>query len=170
MPKSDPAKLVRVSVSLPFGMGKAEWESDPAERRAAWCLYVELITRVAVQAIPGDCWLFREALDSLYSLFESTRIVLKDGGPDLGRSKQSVAGIAIGVLNVGLRPFLSRWHPSLSSWETSRRPEVSQLEHERQWTDISEFKSQFQTLRGELSKYADALAAIAGIDSAISGI
>ncbi|MBW4477493.1 MAG: hypothetical protein KME54_11585 [Tolypothrix brevis GSE-NOS-MK-07-07A] len=27
MPKFDPAKLKKVSVSLPFGIGSAEWES-----------------------------------------------------------------------------------------------------------------------------------------------
>ena len=29
MPKFDPAKLKKVSVSLPFGIGSAEWEADP---------------------------------------------------------------------------------------------------------------------------------------------
>jgi hypothetical protein len=72
VPKRDPAKLTRVSLSLPFGLGKAEWESDPAERRAARALYVELITRVAVQKVEGEHWLLSEALDSLYSIFEST--------------------------------------------------------------------------------------------------
>jgi len=40
MPKRDSARLKKVSVSLPFGIGSAEWEADPTERRAAWSLYV----------------------------------------------------------------------------------------------------------------------------------
>ena len=36
--KGDPAVLKKVSVSLPFGIGKAEWEADLTERRAAWSL------------------------------------------------------------------------------------------------------------------------------------
>lgn len=51
MPRFDPAKLKKVSVSLPFGIGSAEWEADPTERRAAWSLYVELVTRIAVQTL-----------------------------------------------------------------------------------------------------------------------
>ncbi|NEO32772.1 MAG: hypothetical protein F6K36_20600 [Symploca sp. SIO3C6] len=48
MPKDNPAKLKKVSVNLPFGIGGAEWEADPTERRAAWSLYIELVTRISV--------------------------------------------------------------------------------------------------------------------------
>ena len=37
----DPAVLKKVSVSLPFGLGCAEWEADQTERYAAWSLYKE---------------------------------------------------------------------------------------------------------------------------------
>ena len=97
MPKQDPAKLKKVSISLPFGIGAAEWEADTTERKAAWSLYVELVTRVAVQSLEVDQGLVREALNSLYSLFGTTREVLKAAGPDVGASKNSVGGIAIAV-------------------------------------------------------------------------
>lgn len=99
MPKHDPAKLKKVSISLPFGIGSAEWEADTTERKAAWSLYVELVTRIAVQSLEVDQGLVREALNSLYSLFGTTREVLKAAGPDVGASKNSVGGIAIAVLN-----------------------------------------------------------------------
>ena len=79
--KGDPAVLKKVSVSLPFGLGSAEWQSDDTQRRAAWSLYVELVTRIAVQSLELDEGLLREALNSLYSLFGTTRQVLKDAGP-----------------------------------------------------------------------------------------
>ena len=63
--KSDPAVLKKVSVSLPFGIGSAEWEADPTDRRAAWSLYVELVTRIAVEPLEGDEGLVRGALNSL---------------------------------------------------------------------------------------------------------
>jgi hypothetical protein len=43
MPSQDPAKLKKVSISLPFGIGSAEWEADTTERKAAWSLYIELV-------------------------------------------------------------------------------------------------------------------------------
>src|SRR5207247_8780713 len=72
-------------------------------------------SRVAVQTPELDIGLSREALSSLYSLFGSTRRILRDAGPDVGCSRESVGGIAIAVLNLGLRPFVSKWHPDRKS-------------------------------------------------------
>ena len=77
MPKKDPAVIKQVTVSLPFGIGSASWESDQTERRAAWELYIELVTRIAVQPLATKEGLMREALNSLYNLFGSTREILR---------------------------------------------------------------------------------------------
>ena len=165
--KSDPAVLKKVSVSLPFGIGSAEWESDPTERRAAWSLYVELVTRIAVEPLEDEEGLLREALNSLYSLFGTTREILKEAGPGVGASYNSVGGIAIAVLNRGLRPFLTKWHPRLQVWEAKRPNDVSPSEYEQQWSEISELRRELETLRGDLSRYALALAEIAGVEKKI---
>ncbi|MBW4570530.1 MAG: hypothetical protein KME31_21645 [Tolypothrix carrinoi HA7290-LM1] len=44
----DRVSLETVSVSLPFGIGSMAWKVDLTERKAAWSLYVELVTRIAV--------------------------------------------------------------------------------------------------------------------------
>jgi len=163
MPRFDPAKLKKVSVSLPFGIGSAEWEADHTERKAAWSLYVELVTRIAVQPLEADLGLLREALTSLYNLFPVTRQVLKEAGPDVGASHDSVGGIAIAVLNNGLRPVLAKWHPLLQTWEAQRPPNVSPKEHERNWSDKAKLRSELEGLRQDLELYAQALATIAGV-------
>ncbi len=54
-----------VSLSLPFGIGSAvEWEVDRTQSRAAWSLYVELVTPIAVEPLKADERLVREALNS----------------------------------------------------------------------------------------------------------
>jgi hypothetical protein len=163
MPKSDPAKIKKVSFSLPFGIGSVEWEADPTERRAAWSLYVELVTRIAVQPLEVDQGLSREALTSLYNLFGVTRQVLKEAGPDVGASLDSVGGIAIAVLNNGLRPFLAKWHPLLQTWEAQRPPHLSLKEHERNWSEEPKLRDELELLRQDLEQYANALATIAGV-------
>jgi hypothetical protein len=164
MSKKDPAKLKQVSVNLPFGIGSAKWEADPTERRAAWSLYIELVTRVAVQSLTDDQGILREALNSLYSLFGTTRDILKEAGPDVGASRQSVGGIAILVLNNGLRPFLTRWHPELQMWESQRPPDVSHKQHEKNWQHEPELRTELAALRQDLAEYAKALGAIAGVE------
>lgn len=163
MPKKDPAVLKQVTVSLPFGIGSASWEADPTERHAAWELYIELVTRVAVQSLSADAGTVREAMNSLYSLFGSTREILRKAGPDVGASHDSVGGIAIAVLNNGLRPFLSKWHPLLQEWEAKKTPDISPQTHEKSWNQEPVLRSELEALRGDLEKYAHALADIAGV-------
>ena len=163
MAKKDPAKLKKVSVSLPFGIGSAEWEADSTQRKAAWSLYVELVTRIAVQPLEVDQGLLREALNSLYSLFGTTREILKAAGPDVGASHDSVGGIAIAVLNNGLRPFLANWHPRLQAWEAQRPTQLSPKEHECNWSEEPKLRTDLESLRKELEEYANALAIIAGV-------
>ncbi len=162
MPKTDPARLTSVKIKIPW-VGEAEWSADKTERRAAWSLYVELVTRVAVQGLPSNEGLLRETLNSLYSLFDSTRQILREAGPDVGASGRSVGGIAIAVLNCGVRPFLSRWHPQLSDWESRRDPKLSPGDHECRWSKYDQLRSELELLRSELESYAEGLAAVAGV-------
>jgi hypothetical protein len=164
MTKQDPAVLKEVSVSLPFGIGSAKWQTDPTERNAAWSLYVELVTRIAVQSLSTEQGFIREALNSLYTLFGTTREILKAAGPSVGASRRSVGGIAIAVLNNGLRPFLSKWHPALEEWEAKRPLEVSKKEHEQNWSDAPRLRQELESLRSDLEEYAKALAKIAGVE------
>lgn len=164
MPKNNPAVLKQVTVSLPFGIGSASWEADPTERNAAWELYVELVTRVAVQSLHPQEGLVREAMNSLYSLFGSTRDILRKSGPGVGASHDSVGGIAIAVLNNGLRPFLSKWHPLLQEWEEQKTDGVSPQAHERAWDKEMTARGELDALRSDLAKYAEALGAICGVE------
>lgn len=165
MSSSDPARLKKVSVNLPFGIGGAEWEADPTERRAAWSLYVELVTRITVQPLESEQGLLREALNSLYSLFGITRQILREAGPDVGVSRNSVGGIAIAVLNNGLRPFLSKWHPALEEWEAQRPNTTSGKQHEKDWSEEPQLRSELELLTKDLQKYAEALAKIVGVQN-----
>jgi hypothetical protein len=157
-------QITKVSISLPFGIGSAEWQPDPTERRAAWSLYVELVTRIAVQSLEPEGGLPREALSSLHELFPTTREILREAGPGVGASRESVGGIAITVLNHGLRPVLAKWHPRLQAWEARRSLTATPGEHAEWWPEELEFRRELESLRGELDRYADALATIAGVE------
>ena len=161
--KGAKAKLHRVKVALPFGIGEAEWGPDSTEQRAAWSLYVELITRTAVQPLAPDAGVAREALASLHSLFPITRAVLREAGPDVGAAIPTVGGIAVTVLNKGLRPFLTKWHARLLDWESKRPQTKSVPAHEAEWPQLSEFRKEFGELRVSLEKYALGLGRIAGV-------
>ena len=163
-PKKEKAKLTKVKVGLPFGIGEAEWTPDSAERDAAWRLYVELVTRIAVQELPDEHGLLREALASLYTLFGTTREILKDAGPQVGAKIPTIGGLAIRVLNRGLRPFLAKWHPLLLSWEAQRPVDKSASDHENAWQHGKQLRAELAELRKQLASYARALGAAAGVE------
>lgn len=105
----------------------------------------------------------REALNSLYSLFATTRETLRTAGPKVGASHNSVGGIAIAVLNNGLRPFLTKWHPALEEWEAQRPNGVSKKVHEQSWTEAQNLRKELDKIRCDLEEYAKALAKISGV-------
>jgi len=149
-----------------------KWKPDESERRAAWELYVELVTRISVAELrPGE-GLLREALSSLYSLFATTRGILRSYGPGiaqpkLGDSDLSFGYIAVTVLNVALRPVLSTWHPRLADWEAKKPADRSAMEHEQAWAHAEELRAGLNTLREELIDYANLLADAARVPSLI---
>jgi hypothetical protein len=167
-------KQFEVSLGLPFNLGSiaGTWEPDDQERRAAWELYVELITRISVDGPKEEEGFLREALSSLYTLFDTTRDILRRYGPDVatpkGASDLSFGQIAVTVLNLGLRPLLARWHPELAAYEATRPPEVSPLDHERRWGRRNALRVDLDELRGTLRAYAEQLAEVAGIPSLIA--
>jgi hypothetical protein len=162
---ADPARLDKVSVKLDLGFlsMETEWVTDPRERQVAWELYVELVSRIATQPLDPDEGLAREALDSLHDLFAITREVLRSAGPDVGMQERSVGYLALGVLNRGLRPFLSRWHPRLLQWEHARAPGLSAVDHERAWPLDIALRGELEALRSKMWEYARALSEIAGL-------
>src|SRR5207244_6175375 len=104
------------------------WEPDQAERDAAWEMYVELVTRISVAPLAPDEGLLREALSSLYTVFGTTRAILRKYGPSVARPKGegtlSLGHLAVAILNRVLRPVLAKWHPMLLHYEATREPSV----------------------------------------------
>jgi hypothetical protein len=148
-------KLRTVSINLPFGLGGVEVGVSEAEARAAWSLYVELATRVAVRPLGGQGFA-REALTSMYTLFGMTREVLRQAGPEIAEGPDALGPLAIRILNEGLRPFVTRWHTELRGFEESNGGETA-------WPLRAEFDRDLERVQAELGKYVDVLAQLAGV-------
>lgn len=167
-------KLSSISVNLKIpciGEITGIWEPDEGERQAAWEMYVELVTRISIAELrPGE-GLLREALSSLYTLFETTRTILRKYGPVVaqpkGKGKLSFGYLAVTILNTVLRPVLSKWHLLLLEHESTKANEVSPIEHEQNWSKYEELRDVLNETRLILIEYANVLAQVAGIPSLI---
>ncbi len=152
-----------VHIGLPFGLGgiSGTWAPEESERRAAWEMYVELVTRSSVARLPDDRGLLREVLASLYTLFESTREILRKYGPAVAKpgagEAVSFGHLAVAILNGALRPLLSEWHPRLLEHENLRPAEVSPVEWERSWNDNATLRAEIEQVRETLESYAGIL-------------
>jgi hypothetical protein len=156
-------KTKAIQFSIP-GWISVSMEPNEAEQRAAWILYVELSTRIAVQPFNAETGRLRRALDSLYLLFEITRGVLRDGGPALASGPASFGPVAIRFLTEVLAPFTTKWHEPLLSYELSRPKEQDELGHEREWDRFDEITNDLRLIQVNIQGYVRALGQVAGVD------
>ncbi len=162
----------KVSLNLPYIGGiEGSWEPDDSERKAAWEMYVELVTRAAVTGIQPEEGLLREDLNSMYALFNITRNILRGYGPGVAQPKGdnnlSFGFLSVAVLNTVLRPLLSKWHPLLKNYEDLCPNDISSVAYERAWKDHDTMREEINYARHVLTDYADLLAEVAGVPSLI---
>lgn len=137
--------LEKINLSLPFM--DVELKFADADKDAAWALYIELVTRSAIQPLLKDCGNEIAALESIYSIFPTTREILKE----YGRKGQSFSKIAIIVLNEVLRPFTSKWHRKAENGELND-PEVA-LQFRNELSDLQHDLLAFVTILAEISEF-----------------
>jgi hypothetical protein len=158
---------IEVNLKLPFISIKGTWIPNNKEQNAAWEMYVELITRISVAELKTDDGLLRESLSSLYTIFNTTREILRKYGPSIAKPKEdnklSFGYLAVAILNNVLRPVLAKWHPLLLDYENRRKEDVSVLEHEKNWDKYKELRESLRKTRVVLTDYANLLAEAAGV-------
>lgn len=137
--------LIKINLSLP--LIDAELEFTNADKEAAWALYVELITRSAIQTLSEDEGSEIAALESIYSIFPTTREILKE----YGRKGQSFSKIAIIVLNGVLRPFTSKWHRKVQNGELENSDAALQFRNEL--SDLQRDLLEFVKILAEISEF-----------------
>jgi len=125
---------------------KGEVKLENEAKDASWELYVELTTRITTQKLEhGD---EQTALTSVYSLFETTRLLLKK----YGRKSQQFSKIAIVILNQKIRPFTAKWHKE------------SQNGAFEDATKCKQFRNELEEIQRILNIYAHLLAELSGIE------
>ncbi len=160
---------IKLSFNIPL-LGGIEgiWKPNDAEKNAAWELYVELVTRISVVELKENEGTLSDALDSIYSLFKTTRDILKKYGPEvahpLEKNRISFGKLAVAILNYELRPLLSEWHPKLDSYLHNMDQHVSTGEHEAKWEYNMELRGRISATQKVLKDYSKILADVAKVD------
>ncbi len=138
--------LEKIKVKTPIL--ELDWAPNDPDKDAAWELYIELLTRITTQRLPKQHGNEKTALDSVHSLFKTTREVLKKKG----RECVQFTRIAVIVLNQIVRPFTAKWH---------------NLSLEGAFEDIEKckiFRSELAKLQNDLVNYTQMLADMANVE------
>ncbi|MPY60053.1 hypothetical protein [Streptomyces spongiae] len=155
------ARLSEVKVTVPQ-LSEFTFVVNNDARQVAWHLFVETATRVSTQPLAPDEGLIREAMNSLYSLFGTTRDILKESRPSVAATgAQTVESMALAMLNQELRPFLSGWHPRLREFETAHPDDP-----ESAWPDNAACRAELRTVQRHIHAYALGFARLAGVHDA----
>lgn len=135
---------------LKFSAGflEMQWSPQSADRDAAWRLYIEMLTRITTQPLIDDSGDEKSALESLVSLFATTRAIIHEHGRDC----MEFTKLAIVVLNQIVRPFTAKWHRIAS------KDDLSNSEVSRQ------FRNELAELQTTLRTYTQMLGQMAGIE------
>ena len=135
-------------IRLNLSVVALEIDFNENDRDAAWELYIEMLTRIVTQPLPAGSGDERAALDSVYSLFPTTRAILRRQG----RNALQFSKVAIPVLNQVVRPFTAKWHgESLAgAFDDPARRAL--------------FRAELELLQEDLWNYNRLLANIAGVE------
>lgn len=139
-------KMDSLKIKTPYL--EAEFKLNDSDKKAAWELYIELLTRITTQPLPHSDGDEKTALDSIFSIFPLTRSILKKNG----HSCIEFTKIAIVVLNQVVRPFTAKWH---------------KLSIENVFDNDNkcrEFREELIKLQGQLSIYSKMLADMVGVE------
>lgn len=151
-------RLTELTVSIP-NLTNLTFAVTPSNEGVAWRLFVESVTRISTQPLDERSGVIREALDSLYVLFQSVRKILLETRPTSGvDSAPTVEYLAIGMLNVQMRPFMAKWHPRLSGWEQSNPHTL-----ESDWPENAQCRAEMEAMRQGLLDYVRGLGQLAGV-------
>lgn len=154
-------RLTEVKVTIPQ-FSELTFVVNNDARQVAWKLFIETVTRISTQALHDEGGLIREAFSSLYSLFGTTREILKSSRPSVPvAGSQTIEHLAVTMLNWELRPFLSKWHPRLQRFE-----QASQTDPLRVWPEEAECRVELRQIQEHLRIYALGFARLAGVQDA----
>ena len=140
---------------------------DSHQRRAAWRIFFEMVSRIAIRPMDDDLGDDGAALTSLKNLFDECRKIVCGLEDDFVPKTNTVETYTLEMLNSQLAPFLSAWHPKWDSWKRSQEKAGESVDSS-QWGEHSNFRNGLRELQDSLRERARDFAKVAGVMNAES--
>lgn len=149
-----------------FGLGdqKITLRPNNQDRQIAYKIWVELSTRKIGLEIDLADDVIAEIYDSWYHFFSVTRELIKDVPVTKFRRRgtEEIIRLSIDVLNLGIRPHLTRWQARFRRWyERQLMEDVNAELHpqdiQREFPDFEELKKDMLTVNARLKHYRESM-------------
>lgn len=147
-----------------FGIGdqKIKIRPNTVDSQVAYRIWVELSTRKIGLPIDEEYDVISEVYDSWYGFFSVARGLIGDVPAAKLRRKdtEAIVKLSIKVLNVGLRPHLTKWQARYRKWfereiEASQNSSKSPQEIQRQFPDYQILMTDLKQVNKQLISYRD---------------
>lgn len=164
--KASQSSILIEQVELGIGDSKVTLKYDKSEKKIAYNLWVEMNTRKIGLKFDEENDVISEVYDSWYHSFDVIRQLLKEipvykikGYPELIR-------LTVRVLNLGLRPHLTKWQAKYRRWygfacNENRNKDLSPQSIQRQYPEYQELVSDLIAANNKLIAYKKVIEKIA---------
>ena len=132
------------------------------DQEVAWKIYSQITTRVAVVDFNEDYDSFTVVNQSLYTVFGIIRDQIGNIPIERIRREKSdeLVKFYTGILNEGIRPYLSKWHMPISKWvetQKAKHPESTIYELEKTFPRRTEILQDIKNMNDRMKKNSEAL-------------
>lgn len=150
---------------LGIGSAKVKIRPNYEDLQVAYKLLIELSTRKIGLPIDVDHDVIVEVYNSWYEFFRITRELIKEIPASKIRKSESTRNlvkVAIEVLNIGIRPHLTKWQAKFRKWyefasQANENAGLSPQEIQKKFPDYKALIEDMQSVNRNLIKYKDML-------------
>ena len=153
---------VRLNIKL-GGIGNVELSPSFEDIDIAHKIWTELVTRKAALPFDEENDVIVEIYDSWYTMFGRIRSLISEIPAHLIRNDKDtkkLVRIAIGSLNLGLRPHLTKWQARFRNWYSLQTDELkhrSPQELQKNYPQYNELITDLIEVNNNLIQYAEEL-------------
>lgn len=157
-----------------FGIGNQKIKLKPnvTDKQIAYQIWVELSTRKIGIPIDLEDDVIYEVYNSWYSFFSVTRDLIKDVPVSRFQRKdtEKIIRISIDVLNIGLRPHLTKWQARYRRWyerqlEKEDNSDLSPQDIQKEYPHLDELGKDMLEVNNRLIGYREKMyQLISGLD------
>lgn len=156
--------LIVNEIELGIGSSNIKFSYDKKDQEIAYKLWIELSTRKIGIPFDNENDVIKEVYDSWYEFFKTARELLKELPVNKISCSSDLIELTEKVLNLGLRPHLTKWQAKFRRWyekEMSKESVKTPQEIQREYPEYSSLINDLISTNEKMIEYKELMKKIA---------